>query len=192
MIASERRRKTSAHDYDGVTYTRNGDGKLRNLPFYRAYRAMWERCYNPRKQAENPTYVGCSMHPDWHSLATFKEWFDIHYVEGWHLDKDLLVSGNKVYGPATCVYIPGWLNQLTTTGGNRTKASNLPMGVRPAKKRFQTKISIDGKQTHVGIFKTIEEAGEAFRNAKRDYILSKQGEIDSIDPRILPNLLSSI
>ena len=33
-----------------------------------------------------------------------------HYREDWHLDKDLLFKGNKVYSPETCVFIPREIN----------------------------------------------------------------------------------
>ena len=40
-------------------------------------------------------------------LKISKEWFDKNYIEGWHLDKDLIVKGNKVYSPTTCMLPPG-------------------------------------------------------------------------------------
>lgn len=34
----------------------------------------------------------------------------------WQLDKDILVQGNKVYGPETCCFVPPRVNNLTTGG----------------------------------------------------------------------------
>lgn len=34
------------------------------------------------------------------------------HMEGWHLDKDILLKGNKVYSPETCAFVPAKINSL--------------------------------------------------------------------------------
>lgn len=47
--------------------------------------------------------------------------------EGKQLDKDLLVSGNKMYGPDTCVFVSGDVNKFMTD--SLRARGDLPIGV---------------------------------------------------------------
>ena len=41
----------------------------------------------------------------------FKQWYLTQYLEeGWELDKDLLVNGNKVYCASRCCFLPKEIN----------------------------------------------------------------------------------
>ena len=42
----------------------------------------------------------------------FEKWFDKNHIEGYHLDKDLLIQGNRVYSSETCCFIPAYINAL--------------------------------------------------------------------------------
>lgn len=100
---------------------------------YRAWQNMLERSYGEKYQARNPTYVGCSVHPDWHNFQTFAEWYTSqpnHWVDYFQLDKDLLYPGNKLYSSGTCVLIPGEINSMLNMGANHNNKSNLPEGYR--------------------------------------------------------------
>ena len=44
------------------------------------------------------------------------------------LDKDILIKGNKIYGPDTCVFVPHHINSLFTSRKN-TRCEELPIGV---------------------------------------------------------------
>lgn len=50
----------------------------------------------------------------------------------------------------------------------------LPKGVRQEGGGFSAVIIMDGKRTHLGMFKTIEAAEVAYQNARNDYLLSKE------------------
>ncbi len=93
----------------GIGYLGSG----RNIAFasgkpsksYSTWSNMLKRCYCEASLIARPTYAGCYVCDEWHNFQNFAEWFDTNYVEGFHLDKDTLVDGNKIYSPATCVFI---------------------------------------------------------------------------------------
>lgn len=94
-----------------------------------AWHAVIQRCYSPVEHIRRPTYKGCTVCPEWLVLSNFKEWYDINYHEGWQLDKDILIKGNKVYRPEACRFVPPYINGLlvgTTKGG---RSNGLPVGV---------------------------------------------------------------
>lgn len=66
---------------------------------------MLERCYSQTYQEKFPAYKGCSVVEDWHNFQIFAKWFDENYVEGYHIDKDIKIDGNRVYGPDTCMFV---------------------------------------------------------------------------------------
>lgn len=70
------------------------------------WRDMLQRCYDSNFVENNHTYTGCSVCDEWLYLSNFKKWFEENYVEGYQLDKDILVKGNKVYSPETCCFVP--------------------------------------------------------------------------------------
>lgn len=72
---------------------------------YYTWANMLKRCYCESSLKARPTYAGCSVCSEWHSFQNFACWFYDNYIEGYHLDKDTLVDGNKVYSPDTCVFI---------------------------------------------------------------------------------------
>lgn len=63
-----------------------------------------------------PEYKDKSVCEEWLNYSNFKIWFDEHYVPCKNnqidLDKDLLVQGNKVYSPETCVFLLHYQNTM--------------------------------------------------------------------------------
>ena len=91
------------------------DGKYKRVwicPFYQAWRDLITRAYSPGFHARRPTYKGCSVSESWRLFSDFKAWMERQPWEGMSLDKDLLVAGNKVYGPESCVFISKALNNF--------------------------------------------------------------------------------
>lgn len=82
------------------------------IPVYSTWKSMLQRCYYLGTLQKNPTYQGCEVAPDWHRLSNFKIWFDLNYMPGFHLDKDILVQGNKLYSSETCSFVPNYINYL--------------------------------------------------------------------------------
>ena len=93
----------------GVGYVGAGKYKTKEngakTKSYNAWKGMLYRCYNDKFLRANPTYSDASVHPDWHNYQVFAEWFNENYIEGFHLDKDLLSGDKKIYGPNTCCFL---------------------------------------------------------------------------------------
>jgi len=72
---------------------------------YQTWISMLERCYSHLQSLNNPTYEGCTVCSDWHNFQIFAEWFNSNYIEGYHLDKDIKIKGNKMYSPFSCMFV---------------------------------------------------------------------------------------
>ena len=156
----------------GAKYPVSEDG--RDTKEYTLWNNMLNRCYNDTYKNKNKTYVGCKVSENFKSYEYFYEWchkqigFD---NEGWQLDKDLLVKGNKVYSEDTCVFLPKEINSVLTKS-TATRGENL-IGVCWCKKATAFKARVrknKGKQEHLGFFNTEIEAFNAYKQDKEYYL----------------------
>ena len=156
---------------------------------YKSWHNMIKRCYSEELYKNHPTYKDCEVCKEWRCFSNFKKWFDEHYVEGWHLDKDILVKGNKVYSPETCCFVPCEINSLFTKRQNYR--GEYPIGVIycPASKRFKecykATFTSETKKIYLGIFRTPNEAFNAYKVAKEQYIKEAADKWkDQLEPRV--------
>ena len=102
----------------GVGYM--GIGKYCRGSFaYSRWTSMLERCYSEKYQNKFPSYIMCTVSDRWHDLQNFGKWFDNNYIEDYHLDKDLLLPGNKIYSENTCIFIPQDVNSFLKISKNQ-------------------------------------------------------------------------
>lgn len=138
---------------------------------YIIWSRMLARCYDKKYQEKRPTYRECYVCEEWHYFVNFQQWFNDNYVEGWQIDKDILIKENKVYSPYTCVFVPQEINHIFLDCGNAR--GEYPIGVhfhKPTQK-FRANISINGKHKHLGCFIDANEAHEAWVVAKKQNII---------------------
>lgn len=157
---------------------------------YRRWESMLSRVYG----RPTNTYLGCEVCLKFQKYKDFKDWcgkqigFD---QDGWHLDKDILFKGNKVYSPETCCFVPSEINTLFVKQQNIR--GKYPLGVSYEKrtKRFQANISIFGKNKGLGTYGTPEEAFYVYKIAKEAYI-KEVAELykDQIDNRVYEALMN--
>ena len=152
------------NDYDGFVANSNGEIE----PFYSVWHSMIRRCYSEYYKKSNQAYNGCSVCDEWKYLSNFKKWFDANYIEGCHLDKDILVQDNKVYSPDTCCFVPQYINSLLTD--HRAARGTYKLGVRKEKGRFVASVNDNTKSVHIGSFDTEDEAFNAYVKAKKEVI----------------------
>ena len=143
---------------------------VENRKSYQLWCDMIGRCYSPYIQKRLKTYRDCTVCEEWLVYSKFKDWFDINYIEGYDLDKDLLVKGNKIYSPCTCCFIPHSINTLIINCKN--KRGEYPIGVSFDKERgkFHSTIRIHRKSKGLGRFNTANEAFLAYKFAKEQHI----------------------
>lgn len=100
----------------GVGYSGCDDIDNTSTSYYR-WKNMIQRCYDKKVHKKyKPEYKDKSVCEEWLNYSNFKIWFDEHYVPCKNnqidLDKDLLVQGNKVYSPETCVFLLHYQNTM--------------------------------------------------------------------------------
>lgn len=142
------------------------EGKRDSCPFYMTWKNMVTRVHDPAYRATRATYVGCSICEEWRYFMTFRAWMIEQNWQGKHLDKDILIPGNKVYSPDTCVFVPREINTLLCAADSIR--GQYPRGVEFNKQRggFRAQMYKHGKPTHLGIFTTPEAAHAAYIKAK--------------------------
>ena len=147
------------NDIDELTYT---SGKCCRA--YQTWRNMLLRCYDARVQAKQPAYVGCVVDPRWHRLSVFRAWYDARYRPGFALDKDILVPGNKIYGPDRCVLVPRRINNLLLD--HASARGDLPLGVTRSYGRYMAQCSNSTGSQIKKRFQTLEEAVSWYKATK--------------------------
>ena len=159
----------------------------KKCPIYYAWVRMFERCYSKKFHRINPTYVGCTVSEEFKDYSKWREWYDNYQYkhDGWHLDKDLLFKGNKIYSESTCVFIPREINQVLVK--REASRGEYLIGVTwcKTKKSFKAQVRKNkGKLEYLGYFKTEIEAHLAYKEAKESYIKELADKYkDLLDPR---------
>lgn len=162
---------------------------------YSIWRAMLERCYDESCQLKVPTYEGCSVAKEWHNFQNFAKYYEDNYKEGYQLDKDLLLVGNKIYSPSTCVFVPSYINSFMTSGESARGYYKIGVSIKKGHKNkpFLSQINVAGKgKKHLGYFSTENEAYQVWLSEKLKQALNYREEVDKIDKRIYPNMVSII
>lgn len=126
------------------------------------------RCYSEIYQIKKPSYVGCSTVPEWHYFMTFRAWMLEQDWEGKQLDKDLLVNGNKVYGPDTCVFVDSMVNNFILERKNGRGEWPIGVSFKKERNKFVAQCSelLNNKYRHLGYFDSPEEAHKAWLTFK--------------------------
>ena len=159
------------NDANHTTYT-SIDGKVTVCPYYKTWRDMLKRCFSLKHRKTRPTYTNCTLEESWKHFSNFKSWMETQDWVGKSLDKDLLIQGNKHYGPNTCLFISKALNNLLCL--NDARRGIYPLGVSldtvGKYKYFKASCSFYGKRKNLGRYKTIEEAERIYKEEKLKYI----------------------
>jgi hypothetical protein len=139
-------------------------------PVYRTWTSMMQRCYCPKAHIEHPTYKGCSVVNSWHVFSVFCDWMDAQSHKGLCLDKDILIQGNKVYGPDKCLFVTGAINRLLLDGKSRRGSHPIGASLRKRSGRYISQCKMDGHTIRIGEFDSAELASAAYKAYKLNLI----------------------
>jgi len=142
------------------------NGKVTTCPYYGKWQSMIERCYSELKLKKSPAYVGCTVCDEWLLFSNFKKWMVKQDWENKHIDKDILISGNKIYSPETCIFVSPRINGLFR--GCKIGKVKYPTGVTPQKLsgKFRARCAYNEKVFNLGHFNTVEAAFEVYKSFK--------------------------
>lgn len=167
----------------GVGYLGEGKYKIwengKQTKCYKVWYSMLQRCYDSKYKEKHLTYIDCEVCEEWLNFQNFAEWYYNNYyeVEGerMHLDKDILVKGNKIYSPETCIFVPERINTLFTKC-NKSRGNCL-IGTSLFKNgKYVAHCSLIDSETgkskyeHLGYYETQEEAYEVYKRYKEKNI----------------------
>ena len=142
---------------------------------YRLWSSLLTRCYSDVYHSSYPAYIDCYASENFKNYSYFYEWCEVQVgfnQPDFHLDKDLLIKGNKVYSEDTCVFLPSEINRVFLK--NNIVRGKYPVGVVYVKRRgiFEAKINKGKTRKHLGYFKTPEEAFRCYKIEKELHIKS--------------------
>ena len=107
------------------------------------------------------------------------------------VDKDILIPGNRVYGPNSCLIVPNRINEIFKNGDKKLNAVDLPTGVTirkdGSKIKYRARCNVrigPGEYKSISkTFNTVEEAYEFYKESKLDYINSVAEEYKEKIPK---------
>ena len=145
-------------------------GKRVKCPYYVAWKGMLERCYDHKYQDRYPTYKSCSVCPEWISFMNFRKWMMTQDWQGKALDKDLLIEGNKVYSPESCVFVPKELNGFLTLNNAKRNGTLLGASWHKRDQHWRSRVMnpFTLQEERLGSFSTELEAHLAWKRRKHE------------------------
>ena len=161
---------------------------------YLAWKGCIRRCYSPFTQKRQPQYIGCTVSESFRRFQCFAEWCNQQIGfgnKGWHLDKDILTKGNKIYSEDTCCFVPHEINILLTSG--KIRRGSCPIGVSFNKREGKYKVSCkrEAKSVHLGYYVCVDSAFSAYKTFKESVIKEAANKWkDKIDPRAYEALMN--
>ena len=158
------------NDADYHVYKRENGKKVWGCPYYRTWTDMLVRAYSDKYKQKHPTYEGVAVCEEWHSFMNFRSWMMQQEWKGKHLDKDILVQGNKVYSPTTCVFVDSAVNKFLND--NAASRGEWPIGVHwvEPRKKFMSLCCnpFTKKQEYLGYFHCPNQAHKAWKKRKHE------------------------
>lgn len=160
----------------GEHKTRNGD-QMTNA--YITWKHLLCRCYVEHyKNMFNAYYGKCTICDEWLNFQNFAEWYEAneYKCEGRiHLDKDILISGNKHYSPETCLLVPQRINMLFL---NKPNNRCLPNGIIKHNNKYYAKYN----EKELGCYDDIYEAYSIYSLEKKSRIVEIANEYKNVIP----------
>ena len=177
------------HDFKNETKTQE----------YSLWSGVLERCYSKINSKYLKNYRDCEASECFKYYSKFKKWcntqvgFNSKDDKGnsFHLDKDILIKGNKIYSEDTCCFVPQEINLSVVTRKDYRGEYPVGVGYKPLRNQYRARCNKFGKNVHLGWFSTVEDAFRAYKVAKEQYLKELANKWkDQIDPRVYEALMN--
>lgn len=138
--------------------------------------SMYMRSYDESYLEWKPSYSEATVDEHFYNFQNFAAWCQTQkgfFEPGYHLDKDLLSKGNKIYSPNFCRFVPAYVNTVLSASG--TIRGEWPLGVHKLQNSrinpygAQIKVA-KGERKYLGIHPTPESAHKAWQIEKANQI----------------------
>lgn len=155
-------------------------------PPYNRWHSLVQRCYSKKQQKRQPTYIGCSVAPEWQNFQNFAIWFkeNFYQIQGerMEIDKDILFKGNKVYGPDRCCFVPQKINGLFIKAEKTRGGSPIGVSYNKKCKKFCSQLNKGNGPVLLGKFNSTREAFIIYKIEKEKYIKQVAEEYKDLIP----------
>lgn len=154
---------------------------------------MLRRCLDPQARLNRPDYIGSAVCAPWLVFSNFRRWMVRQNWENRSLDKDLLIPGNKLYSPKTCIFIPNYINNTLL---KRVPRQHLPgVHIETTSGRYVAQCQMTNLETgqrftkKIGRFKTEKQAYKAYVSFKSQLIYTLAEPYKTDEPKLYKSLL---
>lgn len=155
------------------------DGKRKRkttwrCPFYATWVDMLKRGYSEGLKSRYPSYLGVTVCDEWLTFSNFKGWMQQQSWEGKQLDKDLLIRGNKIYSPDTCVFVSKLVNTflLECTASRGEYLIGTSWHTRDCKFTSRCQNPFSGRRENLGYFDSEQAAHKAWLAKKLEHAVA--------------------
>lgn len=160
---------------------------------YKLWICMLERCFSQKYKSRNLEYRDVSVCEDWLHFQNFAVWCNAQIgfgSPGWHLDKDIIKPGNKIYSPETCAFVPGELNALLNKRKRARNASGVCGVLLTKYNRYYVNCKLGGTTIYGGTYLNKEDAFLKYKSIKEEYIKQQATKWQpQIDARVYEALM---
>lgn len=161
---------------------------------YNTWVGLLHRCYSEKRKVKEVTYQDKLVNSIWHNYQNFAEWCQTATgfgSDGWELDKDIIVPGNKVYGPETCAFVPKEINLIIKSSGQISSSGCIGVHWCKSENKFRAQLHKNGEQVILGRFKDKEDAFICYKINKEAHVKERANFYKSlIDERVYNSLMS--
>ena len=145
---------------------KRGQQRVWTCPYYATWTGVIERCYSKSWLKKKPSYIGATACEEWKRFSNFRKWMREQDFSGKQLDKDILIVGNKIYSPNTCIFVRSEVNNLFISG----PVGNYLRGVINHGNKFRAQCWVGGEQLRANGFNTQMAAHNAWKKMKIESI----------------------
>lgn len=154
-------------------------------PIYKIWKNLLGRVTNKAL----PSYNGATVCPEWLYFSNFRAWVLEQDWADKHLDKDLLIKGNKIYSPFTCLFVSRKVNNFILSREADRGDYLIGVCLHKGTGKFMAQCSENkSRQKYLGLYDTEIEAHKAWLDYKKQLAVDLCK--DETDQRLIEALIN--